>query len=105
MTGSQPSKANGTQQLLLKLKRAKRPALTLLLLSLLPPLTAACMPQTLGTVTSGPMSSSREDEQKARCAGWRGIEFSAASDTPETIHAIQVHNRTGLNKRCPRFKR
>jgi hypothetical protein len=44
-------------------------------------------------------------EQRARCAGWRGIEYSAKGDSPETVTSIRTHNETGKRKGCKDFQR
>lgn len=59
--------------------------------------TAGCLTTTGTTATIG---TGREANTKARCAGWRSIEFDAWGDTPETINQIRQHNRVGSIKRC-----
>jgi hypothetical protein len=70
-------------------------------------LTAACSQTTRGTATRSLLASAERKalERSARCAGWRGIEYSAKGDTPETVAGIRVHNETGRRKGCRQFVR
>jgi hypothetical protein len=70
-------------------------------------LTVACSQTTRGTATRSllPSAERKALERNARCAGWRGIEYSAKADTPETVASIRVHNETGRRKGCRRFVR
>jgi len=52
-----------------------------------------------------PSAERRALEQKARCAGWRGISYSAKADTPQTVAEIRTHNATGRRKGCRQFLR
>lgn len=85
---------------------AKRIALTLLLLSA-PSLLAACA-TTASTATTG----NSPEVSKARCAGWRPLDFTVNGDpdagethgdTSATIQEIEEHNQTGKNKHCRMF--
>lgn len=85
--------------MLLSLERlppATKPALTLLLLSVLCLPTAGCFEATRTTVTAG----SKPASLAARCAGWTRISYSGDSDTMETIEQVRIHNQVGRNKRC-----
>jgi hypothetical protein len=62
---------------------------------LLATLLTACA-QTSGIVTTG----NSKDVQKARCAGWRAITFSAKGDTEQTIKEVRTHNVVGVKKKC-----
>lgn len=37
---------------------------------------------------------------KARCAGWRALDYDGQNDTLPTIEQIRIHNQTGVNKKC-----
>ena len=69
--------------------------------------TAACSQTTRGTATRSLLSQAdrRAAESRARCAGWRGISYSAKADTPETVAQVRTHNETGRRKGCRQFVR
>ena len=90
-------KRSGAQPSMRKQNAVKRLALTLSAIFALSLLTACGT--TRATVTDG-LRGSRVAEQKARCAGWRKLNFSAKGDTAPTVDGVRVHNRTGINKKC-----
>lgn len=90
------SKLNGTPRWSRKLTKAKKPALTLSALLVLCLPTAACFEATRSTVTAGQSPSA----SKARCAGWRSIQYDYLNDTMGTIQQVRQHNQTGVNKKC-----
>lgn len=105
MTDSTKSKHKLTLAWLAKPSRAKRLAMTLCMMLTLPAL-AGCG-TTAGIVTAS--VGNKQAEQRARCAGWRGIEYAVEGDpakgethgdTSNTIAQIRVHNQTGVNKHC-----
>ena len=52
-----------------------------------------------------PAAERKAAESRARCAGWRGISYSAKADTPQTVAEIRTHNATGRRKGCAQFVR
>lgn len=87
--------------------KAKRLALTLSALCALSLVIANCSATTNGTATRSLLSNKdrKAAELKARCAGWKAISYSAKGDTEQTVTEVREHNQTGLNKRCPQFKK
>ena len=94
MPVSRSNKLNGTAPSMPKSITVKRLGRTLSLLCALSLLTACAT--TRGTVTAG----NTPNASKARCSGWRPIDYSASGDTRETIDQVRVHNQTGVNKKC-----
>ena len=99
------SKPTGTGRSNWSIARAKRRALRLSALCALSLLTAACLQTTRGTATHSllPAAERKAAESRARCAGWRGISYSAKADTPQTVAQVRTHNETGRRKGCKPF--
>lgn len=77
------------------LKRLFRP------LYLSPLLFAAALSLPGCTTLSG-LSASRSTVTTSAelCRPWQAIPYSSAKDTPKTVRAVRVHNKTGANLKC-----